>query len=68
MGRMVHSKNAQTRGEVRKRRRVRAEHREKNAPVREQINEKRREEGHPGWVEQQVDFIWPDNWGPNPYA
>lgn len=56
---MHHSKEARTRGEVRRRRRQRAERREATAGLRNKVNEKRRAEGHPGWVEQpSKKFFW----------
>jgi hypothetical protein len=51
MGRMSYSRNARVRGVVRRRRRKRAERREKTKPIREAINAKKKAEGHPGWVE-----------------
>jgi hypothetical protein len=50
MGKMSQSRNARMRGAVRRRRRKRAEHREKTRPIREAINAKKKAEGHPGWV------------------
>ncbi len=44
------SKQARTKGLARKRRQHRAERRAATASVREAINEKKRAEGHPGWV------------------
>lgn len=49
--RMAHSKKAKIKGVVRKRRRHRAERRAATTSIREAVNEKRRAEGHPGWVE-----------------
>ena len=50
MGKMNHSRSAKVRGAVRRRRRRRAEHREKTSPIREAINAKKKAEGHPGWI------------------
>jgi hypothetical protein len=64
MGKVRHARSAQKRGEVRKRRRKRAERREKTRPIREAINAKRRAEGHPGWVESYTwpPRDWPEHW------
>ena len=42
--------SAAQKGVRKKRRRHRAERREATAEIRELINERRREEGHPGWT------------------
>lgn len=48
--RIRYSKSASKRGEVRRRRRKRAERRVATAEERESLNARMREEGHPGWV------------------
>jgi len=51
-------KSARQKGARRKGRRHRAERREATAPIRELINEQRRAEGHPGWVERATTRRW----------
>ncbi len=48
---------ANRRGQIRSRRRHRAERREATADIREVRNTQMREAGHPGWVTKQR---WPD--------
>lgn len=50
--------SARQKGARRKRRRHRAERREATREVREAYNERRRAEGHPGWVEKDRVIAW----------
>jgi hypothetical protein len=50
-----HAKRAKLRGEARRRRRKRAEHREATKQIREARNTKMRAESHPGWVPQHLE-------------
>ena len=59
--RAIYSKSAKKKGQVRKRRRKRAERRAATAPVREAVNDKRRAEGHPGWA-QGYTPRWKNRW------
>jgi hypothetical protein len=60
MGNMHSSKSAKIKGQVRKRRRKRAEHREATKDIREARNAKMRAEGHPGWMPNQPVHWWDD--------
>jgi len=51
--RMKYSNNSSKQGQIRKRRRKRAERREATAEARQAINDKMRAAEHPGWVERE---------------